>query len=46
VLAHPGFKHFVRMCVHTDGKIEAWTIGKDDALASGDAVEIDRFRWE
>ncbi len=46
VLAHPGFKHFVRMCVHPDGKIEAWTIGKDDALSPGDAVEIDRFRWE
>jgi hypothetical protein len=45
VLAHPGFKHFVRMCVHPDGHIEAWTIGKDDALAPGDAVEIDRFRW-
>jgi hypothetical protein len=46
VLAHPGFKHFVRMCVHADGTIEAWAIGKDDALAPGDAVEIDRFRWE
>jgi hypothetical protein len=45
VLAHPGFKHFVRMCVHPDGKIEAWTIGKDDALAPGDPVEIDRFEW-
>jgi len=46
VLAHPGFKHFVRLCVHPDGKIEAWTIGKDDALAPSQAVEIDRFRWE
>jgi hypothetical protein len=46
VLAHPGFKHFVRMCVHPDGKIEAWTIGKDDVLAPGDPVEIDRFTWE
>jgi hypothetical protein len=46
VLAHPGFKHFVRMCIHSDGTIEAWTIGKDDALAPGDAMEIDRFRWE
>jgi hypothetical protein len=32
--------------VHPDGKIEAWTIGKDDALAPSQAVEIDRFRWE
>jgi hypothetical protein len=46
VLAHPGFKHFVRLCVHPDGKIEAWTIGKDDVLAPGDPVEIDRFTWE
>jgi hypothetical protein len=45
VLAHPGFKHFVRLCVHPDGKIEAFTIGKDDALAPGDPVEIDRFEW-
>jgi len=46
VLAHPGFKHFVRLCVHPDGKIEAWAIGKDDVLAPGDPVEIDRFTWE
>jgi hypothetical protein len=45
VLAHPGFKHFVRLCVHEDGKIEAWAIGKDDALAPGEAVEVDRFTW-
>ncbi len=46
VLAHPGFKHFVRMCVHPDGRIEAWVIGKDDALAPTDPVLIDRFEWE
>ncbi len=46
VLAHPGFKHFVRLCVHPDGKIEGWAIGKDDVLAPGDPVEVDRFRWE
>jgi len=46
VLAHPGFKHFVRMCVHPDGKIEAWAIGKDDTLAPGDPALIDEFTWE
>jgi hypothetical protein len=46
VLAHPGFKHFVRLCVEPDGRIEAWAIGKDDALAPGDPVLVDRFTWE
>jgi hypothetical protein len=45
VLAHPGFKHFVRLAVEPDGKIEGWVIGKDDALAPGDPVLIDRFTW-
>jgi hypothetical protein len=45
VLAHPGFKHFVRMCVHPDGRIEAFAIGKDDTLAPGDPSLIDRFGW-
>lgn len=45
VLGHPGFKHFVRMCVHPDGKIEAWTIGKDDPLDATEPVLIDRFDW-
>jgi hypothetical protein len=45
VLSHPGFKHFVRMCVHVDGRIEAWTIGKDDPLAPGAPVLVDRFVW-
>jgi hypothetical protein len=46
VLAHPGFKHFVRMCVHPDGRIEAWAIGKDDTLAPGDPSLIDEFEWK
>jgi hypothetical protein len=46
VLAHPGFKHFVRMCVQPDGKIEGWAIGKDDVLAPGDPSLIDHFTWE
>ncbi|HEX4628766.1 MAG TPA: hypothetical protein VH137_08250, partial [Gemmatimonadales bacterium] len=45
VLGHPGFKHFVRLCVHPSGKVEAWVIGKDDVLVRGDPVEIDRFEW-
>ncbi len=46
VLGHPGFKHFVRLCVHPDGKIEGWTIGKDDMLAPGDPHLVDRFEWD
>ena len=46
VLGHPGFKHFVRLCVHPDGRIEGWTIGKDDMLAEGDPHLIDRFEWD
>jgi len=45
VLAHPGFKHFVRFCVHPDGRMEAWVIGKDDPLAPEDPKLIDRFEW-
>jgi hypothetical protein len=45
VLSHPGFKHFVRLCVHPDGRIEAWTIGKDDPLGKADPVLVDRFEW-
>ncbi|MBX3260692.1 MAG: hypothetical protein KF782_13445 [Labilithrix sp.] len=46
VLGHPGYKHFVRLCVHRDGKIDAWVIGKDDVLAEGDPVLVDRFSWD
>jgi len=46
VLGHPGYKHFVRLCVHPDGKVEAWAIGKDDVLADGDPLLIDRFDWD
>ena len=45
-LSHPGFKHFVRFCVHPDGKMEAWVIGKDDPLAPGEPKLIDRFEWK
>jgi hypothetical protein len=43
VLGHPGFKHFVRLCVHPDGRIEAWTIGKDDPLDASAPVLVDAF---
>jgi hypothetical protein len=46
ILSHPGFKHFVRACVHADGRIEAWAIGKDDPLGPGEAVLVDRFEWK
>ncbi len=46
VLGHPGYKHFVRLCVHPDGRVEAWTIGKDDVLVEGAPVLVDRFTWE
>ncbi|MEO6418986.1 MAG: hypothetical protein ABIP39_06240, partial [Polyangiaceae bacterium] len=45
ILGHPGFKHFVRICVHPDGRIEAWAIGKDDPLDANDPVIIDQFQW-
>ncbi len=45
VLGHPGFKHFVRLCVHADGRVEAFTIGKDDMLAKGKPSVIDSFSW-
>lgn len=45
VLGHPGFKHFVRLCVHADGRVEGWTIGKDDMLADSPPLLIDHFEW-
>jgi hypothetical protein len=45
-LGHPGFRHFVRLCVHPSGKVEGFVIGKDDPLRKGPAVLVDRFGWE
>ncbi len=45
VLSHPGFKHFVRMCIHPDGRIEAWVVGKDDPLGPAPPVLVDHFEW-
>lgn len=46
VLGHPGYKHFVRLRVHSNGRVEAWTIGKDDVLVPGSPLLIDRFEWD
>ncbi len=46
VLGHPGFKHFLRLRVSPDGKIDAWAIGKDDPLAEGGPWLIDRWSWD
>jgi hypothetical protein len=45
VLGHPGFRHFVRLCVHPSGKVEGFVIGKDDPVGEGAPVLIDRFVW-
>jgi hypothetical protein len=45
-LGHPGFKHFVRLCVHADGRVEGFVIGKDDPLGPEPAALIDRFEWQ
>jgi Calcineurin-like phosphoesterase len=45
-LGHPGFRHFVRLCVHPGGKIEGFVIGKDDPVGEGPPVLIDRFSWD
>ena len=45
-LGHPGFRHFVRLCVHPSGRVEGFVIGKDDPLGEGPAVLVDRFDWD
>jgi hypothetical protein len=45
-LGHPGFRHFVRLCVHPSGKVEGFVIGKDDPLGKEPAVLVDRFVWD
>ncbi|MCM3904061.1 MAG: hypothetical protein ND866_20355 [Pyrinomonadaceae bacterium] len=45
-LGHPGFRHFVRLCVQPGGKIEGFVIGKDDPVGEDPAVLIDRFIWD
>jgi hypothetical protein len=45
-LGHPGYRHFVRLCVHPGGKVEGFVIGKDDPVGEGPPVLIDRFTWD
>jgi hypothetical protein len=45
-LGHPGFRHFVRLCVHPEGKVEGFVIGKDDPVGEEAPVLIDRFVWD
>jgi hypothetical protein len=45
-LGHPGFRHFVRLCVHPSGRVEGFVIGKDDILGEGPPVLVDRFGWD
>lgn len=46
-LAHPGYKHFVRLRVRRDGSaIDGWVIGKVDPLRPQEPVVlVDRFTW-
>jgi hypothetical protein len=45
-LGHPGFRHFVRLCVHPSGRVEAFVIGRDDTLGEGPPVLVDHFVWD
>lgn len=46
-LAHPGYKHFIRLRVRADGsRVDAWVLGKVDPLAPDEpTVLVDRFTW-
>jgi hypothetical protein len=46
-LAHPGYKHFVRLRVRRDGSaIDGWVLGKVNPLSTRDKVVlVDRFNW-
>ena len=46
-LAHPGYKHFVRLRVRRDGSgIDAWVLGKVDTLRpESEIVLVDRWSW-
>jgi len=47
-LAHPGYKHFVRLRVRRDGSaIDGWAFGRVDPLSQADRVVlVDRFQWK
>ena len=46
-LAHPGYKHFVRLRFVKDGRhADGWVFGQVDPLKRGDPIVlVDRFRW-
>lgn len=46
-LAHPGYKHFVRLRVRRDGSaIDGWVFGQVDPLEPDEPVVlVDRFTW-
>jgi hypothetical protein len=47
-LAHPGYKHFVRLRFRRDGSgADGWVFGRVDPLAKDDEVVlVDHFRWK
>jgi hypothetical protein len=47
-LAHPGYKHFVRLRVRKDGTaVDGWVLGRVDPLGARDnVVLVDRFTWK
>jgi hypothetical protein len=47
-LAHPGYKHFVRLRVRKDGSaVDGWVLGRVDPLGPKDSVVlVDRFTWQ
>ena len=46
-IAHPGFKHFLRLRVHRDGsRVDAWCFGLRDPCADREQVLlVDHFTW-
>jgi hypothetical protein len=46
-LAHPGYKHFVRLRARRDGsRIDGWVLGRVDPLSRKDKVVlVDTFTW-
>lgn len=47
-LAHPGYKHFVRLRVRQSGEaVDGWVFGKVDPLNPSDPILlVDRFTWK
>lgn len=47
-LAHPGYKHFVRLRFRKDGRrVDGWVLGRVDPLDDDDEVVlVDQFSWK